>query len=164
MRLSENIKKFGRLAAMSLGAMSLGGVSSLMADTCWPAPEAPQQFTYCRTEKLVESGGGKDFGPMVTVASSLHAGWKLVTAAFWLEEKHPCSGTESSPKVGGKATGAGSWSECFEDSRDGQGVKWRVRMQGVEDNHVLLSPAPGYEWTGYKITSPAVLITLWKLE
>ena len=90
---------------------------------------------YCETAGSVESGGGKDFGPWVAISHDAHPGYQLVTAAFWLNGGHPCHGTESSPKINGKATGAGSWAECYEDSRDSK-----------------------------KVVAKAVLITYWKKQ
>jgi len=111
------LKNF-RKASVTLATLLLGGVSTAAAmDICWAGYDPPRDM-FCKTSAHVQSGAGSANSAWQTVANDPHPGYKLVTAAFWLQGPHPCQGTESSLKVGGKAVGSGRWAECVEDKRD----------------------------------------------
>jgi hypothetical protein len=144
-------------------------VFPLQAQTkCFPDPSDPQQYMFCeKFSPPYVSGQGKLFSPFYSITSDpAPSGYELVTAAFWLEGPHPCSGTESSsPRMAGigkgRPGGLGNWADCYEEKRDKSTVTWKFSIQGTEGQWVPLinEKGIGSEQSLEKIQERAKLIT-----
>jgi len=140
-------KSLGMLMVL---ALILSGQTPV--NKCFPDPSYPKTAMFCQTYTAVMwSGPGKSFSQYYAVVSPLQGDeWELSTAAFWLQGPHPCSGTESSPpRLGdparGKPGGVGTYSDCYQDSKDKRTATWRFSIQG--DDSVI---------TGVMVTIPDI--------
>jgi hypothetical protein len=162
--------RFAFSALFTAVLLTVTGISQQPdAAICHPDNSDPKKFLFCdKYSPIYESGAGKDFSSYYSLKSDpAPAGYKLITAAFWLVDgPHPCSGTESSaprnhPEGRGKPGGVGSWADCYEANRDDSTVEWKFAFQGdyVNDDSINIPGGIGGSTKARKIQQRAHLVT-----